>query len=112
MRVPRRFPQLLQLMEQRDDAGQQLRQLHSSRWPDVLPATELNPFPLLNYAGAWRNVSNHSVAGSIVSDELKNIAVDWTGGRIMAVFKTQYTFTRPITGFDAASGAVSYTVST
>ena len=110
VRVPRRFPQLLQLMEQRaDDTARPLRQLHNSRWPDVPPATELDPFPLLSYSGAWRNVSNnHSVAGSIVSDELKGAAVDWTGGLLMAVFKTQYTFTRPVTGFHATSGVVSY----
>ena len=108
VRVPRRFPQLLQLMEQRADTGRPLRQLHNSRWPNVPPATERNPFPLLNYTGAWRNVSNNSVAGSIVSDELKGTAVNWTGGVVMAVFKTQYTFTRPITGFHAASGTTEY----
>jgi hypothetical protein len=72
-------------------------------------------FPLLSYVGAWRNVSNGSVPGAIVSDDLADPDpnstvdwVDWTGGTITAVFKTQYTFTRPIVGFERATGTIKY----
>jgi hypothetical protein len=105
--MPQQFPELLQLLQVSSD-GSTLRQLHLARWPDVPPATSANPFPLLNYSGVWRNVSNGSVAGRIVSDELVGAKLDWEGGRLMAVFRTQYTFTRPITAFAAASGAVTY----
>lgn len=90
--LPARFTEFKQIVLS-TSTGTARMQLHEARWPNLNMSSA---FPLLSYSGAWRNVSNGSVAGSIVSDDLAKTMVDWTGGRITAVFKTQYTFTRPI----------------
>ena len=110
VRMPWRFTEYQQLVLDHPQQSAEPLLLHRARWPNVLPPNASNRHPLLSYVGAWRNVSNGSETGRIVSPELAGSAVNWTGGTIMSVFKTQYTFTRTVTAFDPVAGAVSYPV--
>jgi hypothetical protein len=105
--MPPRFLDFRQLVL---SSAPEAQQLHEARWPNLNMSAQ---FPMLSYSGAWRNVSNASVPGAIVSDELaatnsNQSVVNWTGGTLTAVFKTQYTFTRPIVGYEKMTGTIKY----